>query len=284
MSDIIKIICSLIIVISLLANLSSAVSVQNVDVDTLKPGAQGRIIVDVENVFSKDVKDVTITIKLEGLPFTTIGSSQYSVDEIRRNKDENFAFGIKAANNIELGDYQIPYILSYTLDNDDFEKIGSIGVRVTSDAEIVFSVDTETPVIGKQGEIKIKIVNKGFGNIKFTNVKIFPNGFDLLSEKEIYIGNVDSDDFETASFDVIFTKLNSKVNALIEYTNFENELIRKNLDINMKIYTIEEAEELGIIQKSNVKIYVVGLIFIFLILIIYRKIRKRRRLKRSKGD
>ena len=50
----------------------------------------------------------------------------------------------------------------------------------------------------------MKIINSGFGDIKFVNVQIFPDGFILLGSANDYIGNVDSDDFESATFDVIF--------------------------------------------------------------------------------
>tara|TARA_Y100000034_G_scaffold136405_1_gene212672 strand:+ start:234 stop:1055 length:822 start_codon:yes stop_codon:yes gene_type:complete len=272
------------LLVSTLAVFVSAVSVENVQVDVLNPGEEGRIVVDIENVFNRDVEDVSLEINVAGLPFTTVGTSQLSVDEIRDGDDERFAFKIKSSNDIELGDYQIPYTLKYILSNNEVIRSGSFGVRVTADSEIEFGVETERAVMGEQGKIEFKIINKGFGDIKFTDVKIFPDGYSLISEQQVYVGNVDSDDFESVNFDVIFNSKNPKVKILVEYKDFENNLIRDNLEFPINIYSREKAVELGIIEENKTQLYIGIVVGILIIWYVFRKFGKRRRLKKSKNN
>ena len=105
--------------------------------------------------------------------------------------------------------------------------------------------------------------------------------FEWKSEKEIYAGTVDSDDFETATFDVLFKAQNPTFTAVIEYTDFDNNKKTETINLPTQVYTKEKALELGIIQKSKLPLYI-GIIVAFVILwIIFRSIRKKRRMKKS---
>jgi len=114
---------------------------------------------------------------------------------------------IRAANDISPGDYQIPYLLRFNLNDEQEERMGTIGIKVTADTILSFSLDAENAIEGNEGKLTLKIVNKGFADARFVTVELLPVSYTLLSEREIYIGTVDSDDFETATFDVIFNKI-----------------------------------------------------------------------------
>ena len=262
-------------------NFSSAVFVESVNVPKFLPGQEGVIRIQVENIFKDDVKDLTISLDFSNVPFTPIGSSEDSVDELEEEEEEDFVFTIKAANDVKPGDYQLPYILTFERLGNAKTRTGSIGVRVGSDTELSYSVNTNMNVVKEQGEISLKVVNTGFGDIKFVNVKVFPEGFTLLSDDEVYIGTVDSDDFETATFDVIFNDENAKLKALVEYKDFDNKKIADNIVLSLTVYSREEALELGIIENSNTLLIISIIIFIVLLWILYRVLRKRKRIKES---
>ena len=268
--------------ISLIAfvQFSSALIVNSVDAPTLAPGQEGTISIELENILSDTVSEVSLQLKFENLPFIPVGTSEQSVDEIDEDDDENFVFRIKASSEITPGDYEIPYTLSYTFDNDDVTRTGSIGISVKANPDLTFSISTEMPVENTQGKITLKLVNKGFYDARFVSVRILPEGFTLLSDNEVYIGTVDSDDFETATFDVIFRK-NSRFKAIVEYKDFDNKLVLTNIDLPLTVHTREKALELGIIEKSNTTFYILIAITVILIFIIWRMIKKRRRLRRS---
>ena len=146
---------------------------------------------------------------------------------------------------------------------------------------MAFTVNADNAVIDKTGQITFKIVNKGFADARFVSIKAVPEGYTLLSEDEVYIGTVSSDDFETASFDVIFKKTNADFKAIVEYKNSDNSLKTENINLPLTVYSKERALELGIIKPNYIPYYLGGAVAVIILYLIYRSIKKRRRLKRS---
>ena len=254
-------------------NLASALTINSVFADKISPGEQASLSIELE--------DISVSLLLANLPFTPVGSSEYSIEELDEDDDETFTFKVKASNDIQPGDYTIPYTITYLADNEKKEKKGSIGITITGSAELSFTISAENPVINEKGKINLKIINKGFAEARFVSIKVFPSGFTLLSESEDYIGEIDSDDFETSTFDVVFKDKNPIFTAIMEYTDFNNNKVKKTINLPIKVYETEEAIALGIKTKNNSVYYIISIVVIIIIWIIYRVIKKRSRIKRS---
>ena len=190
---------------------ASAILIKSVESSTFDPGQEGTINIEIENTDGTDLKDISLTLTFANLPFIPIGSSEDTIEEIETGEEEDFTFKLKASNSITPGDYEIPFSLNYQNPDTDekVERKGTVGIRVRANPDLVFSVNTENPILNTKGKIILKIVNKGFYDARFLSVKIIPEGYTLLSEAETYIGSVDSDDFETVTFDVLFKNLNT---------------------------------------------------------------------------
>ncbi len=260
-----------------------AVSIESVKVDTLEPGESGKITIDVENKFEDVAKNVVFDIDVSDTIFNVVGSSSFAVSRLRENEDERFAFEIRVSPTAKPGEYQIPYKLSYKIGNELFLRESSIGVKVSAESIVDFSADVDKPVIKSKSKIDFNIINKGLGELRFVSVKIIPDGFTLLSEQQIHIGDVDSDDFEIASFDVIFTKEDASAKAIVEYRDSENKLYLQTIELPLEIYSREKALELGIISESNTPKYMIVIFILFILWFGVRAIRKRRRMKKSQG-
>ena len=278
-------------------NLASAMIINNVEQGKIYPGESGSVSVEVKNTFGEDIEDVSLVLDFSMLPFSTVGSAEQSADGIDEDDTETFDFTLKAGNDAKPGDYNIPYIITYanpdaieitvngstTLMNPVIVKKGTIGVSIGAKTEIDYSIETQNPVIGQKGKVTLKMINRGFGDIKFVSVKASPSGFTLISDDENYIGTVNSNDFETASYDVVFNNENAKITATVKYKDFDNKDIVQNVELPVKVYTPQEAIELGIIQKSNSMVYVGIIITLILLYVIYRTIKKRNKKKRQNG-
>ncbi len=270
-----------ILTIFMMIGLASAVVIKNVDTETLIPGDSARIKIVVENILDDDIEDVSLSLDLTGLPLSSIGSTEDIIPDIESDDEEDFGFIIRASNNAIPGDYNIPYTLTYK--NLTTPKTGTIGITISANADLTFSIDSENPVIGRQGKISLKIVNKGMADARFVSLRILPSGYILLSRSDIYIGEINSDDFETENFDVVFNSANPLLTAIVEYTDFDNSVISKNVNIPVTVYSEEKAIELGIIKKSNAKLYLGIAVGIILIWIIWKRIAKRRKRKLVEG-
>lgn len=265
----------------LMLSLASAVTINSVFTDTLAPGKEGTIEIEVDNILNDDVTDVSLSLQFNDTPFIPVGTSEQSADEIQEGEDEDFFFTIKASNTVEPGNYEIPFTISYELNGDVKTKTGTIGIQVDADPELSFTAATENPIVDEQGQITLRIINKGFFNARFVSIKVLPEDFTLLSESEAYIGEVESDDFESQSFDVLFTKTNPTFRAIVTYKDFENNDKIQEIEIPLTVYTRERALELGIIQPTIVIYYIIGVVVLIILIILWRYLRKRQRLKKS---
>ena len=287
-----------LISISLLS-LTSAVVV-DVAYITLLPGESGRITIEIDNNENFDIEDVTIELDLSGritisslgviteqidaLPFTIIGSSERDIDELDEDDDDTVSFILRASTDIKPGDYNIPYILKYTDadDNEDIVKTGSFGIRVSAETELDFSVETrETAIVDEEGKISLEIINEVLGNIKSVSVRIFPQGFELLSKDKIFIGTVDADDTDIATFDVIYRSTRPILIAKITFKDFENNEQTRTVKLPFKVYTEEEAIDRGLIEKSNTRRIIIVIVIVLVAWFVYRKIKKSRKTKKK---
>ncbi len=266
----------------------SFISALSVDAEyvTLFSGGQESVKIEIGNDENFDIEDIIFELNLANLPFTTVGSSSDSVDEINENDEETVSFTLKATTDIILGDYNIPYILKYTNADDpdeDFKQEGSFGIRVSAKTELDFSIEVQdSAIVGQEGQISLEIINQGLGEIKSISVQIFPQGFELLSKDKIFVGTIDADDTDTASFDIIYKTTTPSLSAKITYKDFDNKDQVKNINLPFKVYTQEEALELGIISKNNSGIYIGFVIVLLVAWFVYRKIRKNRRNNKKK--
>jgi hypothetical protein len=274
-----KIIFGAIFLLVLTLSLTSAMVVKSVEANNFKPGSQQDITVQIKNTLNEDAKDVSVTLDLANLPFSTIGLED-NPDEISEDDSEKFDFTLKASSSAKAGDYQIPYTINY---NDNKTKTGTFTLTVEADPELVYSVSTDTPIVGSKAKITLKIVNKGLGDAKFVSVTLVPSGYTLLSAETSYIGTISSDDSQNENFEVIFTQQNPTLTAQVEYRDFDNILITKTINLPVTVYSQEQALKLGIIAPNNTGAYVIVGIVLFAGWMIVRKIRKKRRLNKAQG-
>lgn len=273
------IICALTFLV-LTLNFISALNVDS-EYITIYSGQEGSVTLEVGNNLNDDLNDVSVRLNLEGLPFTSVGSSE-KIEDIDEDDEEKFTFKLKASTDIVPGDYNIPYVISYEYDSEDITETGSFGLRVSAKTELDFSVESkgasiETPIVGSQGQISFKIINQGLGEVKFVSVQVFPSGYELISSDKIYIGNIDSDDSDFATFDVIFKNKNPTLSVKVNYKDFDNKDQVETITLPVKVYTMEEALSLGLIQKNRSGLYVGGVIVIVVIWFIWRKVKKARK-------
>ncbi|MCX6749576.1 MAG: hypothetical protein NTW17_02410 [Candidatus Pacearchaeota archaeon] len=255
----------------------------NADYVTLYPGEEGKVSLNIENNENFDIEDISASLVLDNLPFTAIGSSQKDIDDIDEDDDDSVTFTLKPSTDIKPGDYSIPYTIKYADAGNNtinLTKTGNFGIRVSAKTDLDFSAETrETAILGKEGQLSLNIVNLGLGEIKSITVQIFPQGFTLLSSDKVFVGTISADDSDTATFDVIYNSQSPVLSAKISYKDFDNNDQTKTVNLPVKVYTKEQALNLGLITKSNTGTYVLVILVLLVIWYIWRKIKKRRKQK-----
>ena len=206
---------------SLASSLPIGIEVQRYDVDFkvtdvsyvgASPGSVANITVKIENVGSAAANDASVTLNFSS-PLTAIGSSETYVGQFnsKESKDLNFQASVDSTADIKA--YNIPLAIDYfDLAGAKHSIAKSIGIQVDGKPEIkVLLEKADIFTSGTKGTITVTVVNKGFAQVKFVDLKMLPsNDYDVVSASEVYIGSLDSDSTDSQDFQI---QMHSNVSA-----------------------------------------------------------------------
>ena len=271
--------------------------------EKIKPGEEVTLNIKVKNMADSTMKDVTLKLDLtyselldsatvvtasdsilafNSLPFAPIGSAtEQKIESLNPGEEYIYSYKLIAFSDAESMIYKVPIEITYYDELEtSYVKNDIIGLVVGSKPDMSVVVEEADLYVGKtSGDIAIKFVNKGFSDVKFLQVTLEDNGeYEVISAKEVYIGNVESDDYETAEFTVFLTNGATKQEKTIhlpinvEYRDANNNIYTEKLDLELDIL---KPEKLGIKKSSNGS----GLIIILLVVggIIYYRRRKKKK-------
>lgn len=257
--------------------------------EVVAPGSKTKLMVSLRNHATSLLKDIKIILDLgksgnEETPFAPVGSTNEKViSAIGPQATLPLEFNLLVDPDAKSKAYKVPLRIEYSdVLNKNYSKTRTITLIVGVEPDLSVYVDTTTVYsAGKTGEVSVKIVNKGLTDIKFLNVKLDKaEGYKVLSPYEVYIGNIDSDDYETADFKINVDKASKEKVILpltIEYKDANNQEYTKKVSLELPLYTNSEAKKLGLVENGNK-----GILFAILIIAVvgffaYRMWKKRRK-------
>jgi len=275
-----------------IVSLTSAVTVVNVASypTEVAPGETVNINIEIENIFEYDIFNLNVNLDLAGIdipfaPYQT--SSERFLDELKDGDDESFGFKLIALPSADSGIYKLPIIITY--ENEDGEvstKSELISITINSAPELTVSVSSDEPLIkGKEGVLSIKIINSGLSDIKFVYLSAGDaTGIRFLSEREQYIGDLDSDDFDTIEYDIHVSELASGLTSLpviIKFKDSTNKEFMITKTVTISAYDLKTAQNLGLVDKPSYTIpIIVGIVILWYFIRRFLKKRKRRKNRR----
>jgi hypothetical protein len=255
-----------------------------VDKKTLEPGTSNTVKAKLSNQADSILKDVRVRLELGGLPFVPLGSTnEKNIYKIDPKGSYEFSFNLLADPEAESGAYQVPITITYL---DDLGKgyfvNSTMGLIIGAKPDLSITLDdSEIYQKGSSGDVVVKVVNKGVIGIKFTNMKLIAtDDYRTLSADEVYLGNIDSDDFETAEFKLFVEKYNKesvRLPLVLEYKDANNNNYKDQINLELSLYSASEAKKFGLEEGDGF----VGTLIVIIIVVggvyYYRKrIRKKK--------
>jgi hypothetical protein len=272
--------------------------------ETVKPGETFDLKIKVRNLADSLIKDISLKLDLmlesvtvgaatqttksqilDAVPFApTTSATEKKVKNMKPGEEIIYTYNLIAYYDASAKVYKVPIQLTY------YDELGAmyskndvVGIVVSTDPDLSVLLD-ETTITGSPqiGEITVKYVNKGMTDIKFLNVMIKDTEFiENLGPYEVYIGNIESDDYETADFEV-FVKSNNESKLLVpihyEYMDANNNKFTEDVVLELKIGSRKEAESASL--NGGVNPWVIGIgavVIIVVIFLIIRAIRKKKK-------
>lgn len=283
-------ILTLIITSIFLIGIASALVIESVDVSpgTVEPGKSFSINVDLENNENIDLENIEVSLDLTNLPIIQESSSEITLD-IDEDDKESADFDLQVLDNAQSGVYTIPITINY-VDEDNKTTIKKTTAAIRVNALPIIEVSREDGLLikGQESTLTLKIINKGLGDAKFSEVSITPVNMILNSQAKIYIGDIDSNDFANEDFKIIINSNAPNTISLpvnIVYKDALNKEYSQDSTLSLRVYSLDEAYSLGLLQKNNTSLYIGAAIAIIILFFIYRAIRKRmRKRKLERGE
>lgn len=227
------------------------------------PGSKTKLTILLKNYAASLLKDVKIVLDLgksgdDATPFSPLGSANEKVlSYIEPQSSKSIEFELIVDPDAASKSYKIPISIRYSdALNKNYSKSNIITVIVGGEPDVYVGIDsTNIYKAGSAGEVTVKIVNKGLPNMKFVNVKLSKSEkYRIISPAEIYIGNIDSDDYETADFKLYIEKTSEKKAILpftVEYKDANNKDYKNVLNLELPLYSSSEAKKLGLVKGNG---------------------------------
>jgi len=241
------------------------------------PGQTVIVELELRNAGRLAVKNVDVSIDLTDEKFSTIGTgTKQRVSYIGIGETEKVTFQLASDTSTEVKVYNIPVTFAYEDErNTAYTDTAKISLVVNAKPEISLTVDS-TKFDSKKvpGTVSLKVVNKGVVNLKYMTVRLVQTDqYEVLSpSNEAYVGNLDSDDFETVDFTVKPLVDGPRLSVQLEFKDPYNMDFSQQYDLPLRIIT---AKELGQKKTPWVAI-VVGLLVVAGIIYWWRKGKKKR--------
>jgi len=250
---------------------------------TVYPGDSTRISLSVKNTENFDIQDVSVALSLGGLPFSIEGSSEKSINDINEDDKENFNFNLNVNGDAKPGSYEIPYTIIYSNENGTklTPETGTVGIKISAKTELDFAVNAENNIVGETGKLNLDIINRGAGDLKSVSVEIMPSGFDLLSDKKVYVGSVAAYDSERVSFDVIYRGMAPTFSAKIVFKDFDNNDQQQIVSLPVSVYSREQATKIGLLNSGGGFFWIWIIVLLVIAFIVWRVIKRRKKKKSS---
>jgi hypothetical protein len=242
------------------------------------PGQMFEVRMKLRNAGRIAVKNLDVGIDLEDGKFSTIGTgTKQRVKYVGAGETTEVTFTLASDTSTEVRLYTVPVSLMYQDDrNKDYTDTARISLVVNAEPELSMTVDaTDYEKKTKPGTVSLKVVNKGVVDLKYLTVVLIKTPeYEILSpSNEAYVGNLDSDDFETVDFIVKPLVDSPRLKVALEFKDPYNVDFREQWDLPLRIITEKELGK----KKPPYALIALGIIVVLGVIYWWRKKGKKKR-------
>jgi len=269
-------------------NMDHAIRIQEIVSvpDYIAPGEAAIIRIEIKNSAKLHLDDVRIKLALPA-DFSFLDDvNQVKISRLESEESKNISFNIISSPSISEGIYAASLVMDYVSYlgvnyanvGEDKQDNYTFGLIVKGTPEIFAQIEKSEVYRGKDiGVVTIKFVNNGVGNAKFLTVELLDSeNYEIISSNKDYIGDLDSDDFESVDFRIKLNKEKTTELLLkIDYRNSLNEDYSKEFKLPLEI---RDAKELGIKTNGTSTVIIVIIVIAIIGYFVYKKYKKKKKI------
>ena len=237
--------------------------------DVLVPGKEATVTLTVKNMAQSVLRDIGVKLDLtldsvasnpgtlvptavvidsyfNALPFVPVDSvTEKRIAKLEPGETATFEYTIRTFPDAESKSYKVPLVMNFKDEvTGNYTKYDIIGLMVGAEPEVSVVLNDNTVYAKGKGTVQFRIVNKGVNDLKFLSATLEPTeAFDVMSAGQVYIGDIDSDDYETADFTIMVKKLKDRRIVLplrIAFRDANNNEYAENHDLMLTAYSKQE--------------------------------------------
>jgi hypothetical protein len=261
-------------------------NVENISVqpENIAPGGEGILTITLENKASFPLYDIRAQLTLpagiallEDISTRKIPQMNAGESEVLRYKIISFP---KTPEGVYTSSFSVNYLNHVATER---EENNSFSIVVKGNPKIFAEIEKSDIYSGNEiGDVSINFVNNEVANIKFFTVELQNSpDYEILSSNKKYVGDLDSNDFQSADFKLNVKKDVREVKLPIKvyYKDTFNKDYEENINLDLMVKT---SQELGI--KSNATAYYIfgGIVVLIVIFFVVRSFRNKRKYNKGK--
>jgi len=239
-------------------NREPQIEIVNVTPTEVMPGANVPLDITVKNIGPGTAYSLTAGIEEDRTVTTTgsvverlispIGPSFDYTDKLNSGDETTLTINLSVDNSAEIKTYTVPVTIKYSDTNRTETSITRyLGIRVNEMPEIDAVVSEVTPRFtpGVSSEISVDLLNIGASEARNISINVSSDLSDNIHPEKIFIGSLESDDFDAFSTtvsvpaDASLGKHTLTIEIDYRNANFEPMVITKQLPI--QVVSFEEA-------------------------------------------
>ena len=248
------------------------------------PGRDFDLNFKIKNLAFSEITNVKVTLNLEQMsqgpqgsqdlnqiPFFTKGVANHKVLEtISSGEEKEVNFRLIVDPNAEVKLYRLPITIDYN--NNKGERLSKdffVTVNVFDEPQYLINLEnTEIYKNNQRGRVIISISNIGTSRLNFLRTTLQESDdYTIISPKNVYLGNLESDDFETSDYQIFVSsdKKEVRLNLLVEYSDELNNRYSDNKYVILRLYEGEDLFRFNLEQRSNNTNQIISLMVLLLL-------------------
>jgi hypothetical protein len=192
------------------------------------PGNPTTFIVTVANTQASTLRDVTVSLDLTDTDLSTVGTtSKQTLARLDGNSETSFRFTLLPDPEAQSGVVRLPLTFTFlSTAGETITQTESAGVIVHAAPEVSVLVDRVTrDTTTNAADVLVRVVNKGLSQVKFAELTITDGeNYDIVDGRDVvYVGNIDSDDFQTAEYSIASSSEMVTLTGVLTYRDALNQ-------------------------------------------------------------
>ncbi|MFW6226227.1 MAG: PLDc N-terminal domain-containing protein [bacterium] len=228
------------------------------------PGKEFDLNFKIKNLAFSEINNVKVTLNLEQLseelnqvPFFTKGVANHKVLEtISASKEKDVNFKLIVDPNAQTKLYRLPITIDYN--NNKGERLSKdffVTINVFDKPQYLINLeDSEIYKNNQRGRIIVSVSNIGTSKLNFLRTTLQESeDYTIISPNNVYLGNLESDDFETSDYQIFVNSDKSEINLnlLVEYKDELNNVYSENKNVALKLYDGEDLFKFNLEERSK---------------------------------